>query len=79
MDAIIFGLAISAGGLLWMWVSISRNASIGEFRAGCRHGSRPGARPVTRVGFFMLGLSWLLTGLAIAALDYPNQKRGTHA
>ena len=65
---IAIGIGTAIAGVFWIFVGLSRAAWAADFRSKWRYGKGPNRPPVTRTGFCMLGLSWLLGGSAIAAM-----------
>ena len=65
--AIAIGLAVCAAGAFWIFVSVSRARWSQRLRATGRCGKGHNARPISRTGYFMMGLSWFLGGSVLAA------------
>jgi hypothetical protein len=65
---ITIGIVIAVAGVFLIFVGLSRTAWSSTFRANFHYGKGPNRPPVTRIGFFLFGLSWLLSGAVIAAM-----------
>jgi hypothetical protein len=66
--SLLIAAIITTCGGFCILLSVSHSHWAETFRKPWRYGRNPSASPVSRTGFFMLGLSWVLSGLVIMAL-----------